>query len=192
MTSNIAEQLNKALLEGRGAAIVELVTFIQRMMTRWFCARRKKAEKHRGLVSVEVDKQMTKNMETVRGSKINADNSWSSRIVGKFGRSDKVMLPERKCSCKYFDNRKIPCGHAMLAADGVGVPHDTLCGHWYKTTVWRETYLGVISPQGDPRDVDIPEEVSSMILYPPNTKRQPGRRRKTRIPSTGEIHLIPS
>ncbi|XP_013617968.1 PREDICTED: uncharacterized protein LOC106324567 [Brassica oleracea var. oleracea] len=38
MTSNIAEQLNKALLEGRGAAIVELLTFIQRMMTRWFCA----------------------------------------------------------------------------------------------------------------------------------------------------------
>ncbi|XP_013689270.2 uncharacterized protein LOC106393065 [Brassica napus] len=189
MTSNIAEQLNKALLEGRGAAIVELVTFIQRMMTRWFCARGKKAEKHRGLVSVEVDKQMTKNMETVRGSKINAVNSWSSRIVGKFGRSDKVMLAERKCSCKYFDNIKIPCGHAMLAADGVGVPHDTLCGHWYKMTVWRETYSGVISLQGDPRDVDIPEEVSSMILYPPNTKRQLGRRRKTRIPSTGEIHV---
>ncbi|XP_048634967.1 uncharacterized protein LOC125608592 [Brassica napus] len=187
MTSNIAEQLNKALLEGRGAAIVELVTFIQRMMTRWFSARSKKAEKHRGLVSVEVDKQMTKNMATVRGSKINAVSSWSSQILGKFGRSDKVMLVERKCSCKYFDNIKIPCGYAMLAADGLGVSHDTLCGHWYKTSVWRETYSGVISPQGDPRDVDIPEEVSSMILYPPNTKRQPGRRRKTRIPSTGEI-----
>ncbi|CAG7884859.1 unnamed protein product [Brassica rapa] len=97
------------------------------------------------------------------------------------------MLAERKCSCKYFDNIKIPCGHAMLAADGVGVPYDTLCGHWYKTTVWRETYAGVINPHGAARDVDIPEEVSSQVVYPPNTKRQPGRRRKTRIPSTGEI-----
>ncbi|CAN7042945.1 unnamed protein product [Brassica rapa subsp. trilocularis] len=130
---------------------------------------------------------MTKNMATVRGSKINAVSSWSRQILGKFGRSDKVLLAERKCSCKYFDNIKIPCGHAMLAADGLGVSHDTLCGHWYKTSVWREIYSGVISPQGDARDVDIPEEVSSMILYPPNTKRQPGRRRKTRIPSTGEI-----
>ncbi|KAH0884810.1 hypothetical protein HID58_060906 [Brassica napus] len=46
---------------------------------------------------------------------------------------------------------------------------------------------GVINPHGDARDVDIPEEVSSQVVYPPNTKRQPGRRRKTRIPSTGEI-----
>ncbi|CAF1857645.1 unnamed protein product, partial [Brassica napus] len=45
----------------------------------------------------------------------------------------------------------------------------------------------VISPHSDARDVDIPEEVSSQVMYPPNTKRQPGRRRKTRIPSTGEI-----
>ncbi|CAN6830410.1 unnamed protein product [Brassica oleracea] len=132
---------------------------------------------------------MTKNMPTVKRSKINAVNSWSSQILGKFGRSDKLMLAERKCSCKYFDNIKIPCGHAMLAADGVGVPHDTLCGHWYKTTVWRETYAGVISLHSDARDVDIPEEVSSQVMYPPNTKRQPGRRRKTRIPSTGEIRV---
>ncbi|CAN7086712.1 unnamed protein product [Brassica oleracea var. botrytis] len=159
------------------------------MMTRWFSARRKKSEKHRGAVSVEVDKEMTKNMATVKGSSVNAVNNWMSQIVGKFGRSDKVMLAEKKCSCKYFDNIRIPCGHAMLAADGLGVPYDTLCGHWYKTTVWRETYAGVISPEEDPRDVDIPEEVSSMVVYPPITKRQARRRRKTRIPSTGEIRV---
>ncbi|RIA05146.1 hypothetical protein BRARA_K00569 [Brassica rapa] len=78
---------------------------------------------------------------------------------------------------------------ANFPADGVGVPYDTLCGHWYKTTVWRETYAGVINPHGAARDVDIPEEVSSQVVYPPNTKRQPGRRRKTRIPSTGEIRV---
>ncbi|KAF2609187.1 hypothetical protein F2Q68_00045500 [Brassica cretica] len=73
--------------------------------------------------------------------------------------------------------------------DGLGVPYETLCGHWYKTSVWRETYAGMISPEEYLRDVDIPEEVSSMVLYPPITKRQAGRRRKTRIPSTGEIRV---
>ncbi|KAL0738162.1 hypothetical protein Bca4012_014372 [Brassica carinata] len=34
MTSNIAEQLNKALVEGRALPVMELVIFIQRMMTR--------------------------------------------------------------------------------------------------------------------------------------------------------------
>ena len=56
---------------------------------------------------MEVDKEMTKNMATVKGNSINAVNSWTSQIVGKFGRSDKVMLAEKKCSCKYFDHIKI-------------------------------------------------------------------------------------
>ncbi|XP_013726756.1 uncharacterized protein LOC106430509 [Brassica napus] len=189
MTSNIAEQLNNALLEGRGVNILELIKFIQRMMTRWFSARRRKAEKHSGAVAIEVDKEMTKNMATVKGSYINSVNEWTCQILGKFGRSDKVMLAERKCSCKYFDNIKIPCGHAILAANGLGVSTETLCGHWYKTYVWRETYAGVINPDEDPRNVDIPEEVSKMVVYPPITKRQPGRRRKSRIPSTGEIKV---
>ncbi|CAN6928836.1 unnamed protein product, partial [Brassica oleracea] len=40
MTSNIVEQLNHALVEGRTSHIMELVIFIQRTMTRWFSARR--------------------------------------------------------------------------------------------------------------------------------------------------------
>ncbi|XP_018473818.1 uncharacterized protein LOC108845046 [Raphanus sativus] len=145
MTSNIAEQLNNALVEGRSSPIMELVIFIQRMMTRWFSARRKKAEKHRGVVSVEVDKEMTKNMATMKGS--------------KFGSKERVMLAEKKCDCKYFDRIQITCGHAMIAADSLGLTYEPLVGHWYKTTTWRETYAGLISPEGDPKDVDVPEDV---------------------------------
>lgn len=74
-----------------------------------------------------------------------------------------------------------------MAANHLGVPYDTLVGHWYKTTTWRETYAGVISPHGDPRDVDIPDEIEKMVLLPPTTKRLAGRRRKNRYPSTGEF-----
>ncbi|CAN7048957.1 unnamed protein product [Brassica oleracea var. botrytis] len=81
MTSNIAEQLNHALVEGRTSPIMELVIFIQRMMTRWFSARRKKAENHRGIVSVEVDKVMTNNMATMKGSKVNSSTEWSCEII---------------------------------------------------------------------------------------------------------------
>ncbi|CAN7078621.1 unnamed protein product [Brassica oleracea var. botrytis] len=84
MTSNIAEQLNHALVEGRTSPIMELVIFIQRMMTRWFSARRRKAENHRGIVSVEVDKVMTNNMATMKGSKVNSFTEWSCEIIGKY------------------------------------------------------------------------------------------------------------
>ncbi|CAN7034294.1 unnamed protein product [Brassica oleracea var. botrytis] len=166
---------------------MELVIFIQRMMTRWFSARRKKAEKHRGIVSVEVDKEMTSNMATMKGSKVNSVSNWTCEIVGKFGGKDRVMLAEKQCSCKYFDKIKIPCGHAMIAADSLGVTYETLVRHWYKTSTWRETYGGIINPEGDPRDVDVPEHVKNMVLLPPLTTRPAGRRRKNRIPSTGEF-----
>lgn len=47
MASNIAETLNKALKKGRSSPIVDLLIFIQAMMTRWFCARRKKSLAHK-------------------------------------------------------------------------------------------------------------------------------------------------
>lgn len=187
MTSNIAEQLNNALVEGRSSPIMELVIFIQRMMTRWFSARRKKAEKHRGVVSVEVDKEMTKNMATMKGSKVNSVSNWTCEIVGKFGSKERVMLAEKKCDCKYFDRIQIPCGHAMIAADSLGLTYEPLVGHWYKTTTWRETYAGLISPEGDPKDVDVPEDVKKKVVMPPLTSRPPGRRRKNRMASTGEF-----
>ena len=86
-----------------------------------------------------------------------------------------------------FDKIKIPCGHAMIAADSLGVTYETLVCHWYKTSTWRETYGGIINPEGDPRDVDVPEHVKNMVLMPPLTTRPAGRRRKNRIPSTGEF-----
>lgn len=45
LTSNIAEQLNHALTKSRPSPIIELFMFIQRMLTRWFSARRTKSAK---------------------------------------------------------------------------------------------------------------------------------------------------
>ncbi|CAN6986898.1 unnamed protein product, partial [Brassica oleracea var. botrytis] len=140
MTSNIAEQHNNALVEGRASPIIELVMFIQGMMIWWFSSRRKKTNKHGGLMTIEVDKVMTKSMALVRGSKVNSISSWSCQVVGKFGGHESVQLEQKKCTCKYFDNMKIPCGHAMIAADNIWLTYETMVGHWYKTVAWRETY----------------------------------------------------
>ena len=187
MTSNIAEQHNNALVEGRASPIIELVMFIQGMMIRWFSARRKKTNKHGGLMTIEVDKVMTKSMALVRGSKVNSISSWSCQVVGKFGGHESVQLEQKKCTWKYFDNMKIPCGHAMIVADNIWLTYETMVGHWYKTVAWRETYADVIRPIGDLRDEDIPEDVKNKMLMPPLTKRPPGRRRTKRFPSTGEM-----
>lgn len=113
MTINIAEQLNNALGEGRGSPIIELLVFIQRMMTRWFNARRNKAERHHGAVTVEVDKVMTKTMSTMRGTAVNLISNWTCEVVGKFDSKHHVLLDEKRCTCKYFEGLKfhvvMPC-----------------------------------------------------------------------------------
>ncbi|XP_010430915.1 PREDICTED: protein FAR1-RELATED SEQUENCE 6-like [Camelina sativa] len=140
MTSNIAESLNKALWKGRASPIVELLKFIRAMLTRWFSARRKKSATHNGVVTPEVDKQLTKNMSIVNGSKVGTVTSWSYEIVGLFNGKHHVLLDLKKFTCKHYDRLKIPCGHAMLAANHQGIPPTTLVDEYYKTSTWAATY----------------------------------------------------
>ncbi|CAA7026189.1 unnamed protein product [Microthlaspi erraticum] len=101
-------------------------------MTRWFNARRRKSSNWRGSLPPEVAKVMKEHMEEVKGSHVNQISSWTFEVVGKFGDRNTVLLSEKRCSCKKFDRLQITCGHAMLAADTVGVLPSTLVGLWNK------------------------------------------------------------
>ncbi|XP_024006138.1 uncharacterized protein LOC112082833 [Eutrema salsugineum] len=130
---------------------------------------------------------MTKYMANTKGSKINSVSSWSIQIVNRFGTKNNVVLNDRKCTCQAFQKLKIPCGHALFAADSVGLPYASLVGDCYKTSTWAETYQGVINPEANLNEVEVPMEVSSSILFPPKARRPSGRPKELRIPSTGEI-----
>ncbi|CAH2052658.1 unnamed protein product, partial [Thlaspi arvense] len=45
----------------------------------------------------------------------------------------------------------------------------------------------VISPAGKEGDVEVPANVSNMILHPPRRKRAPGRRKEKRIRSVTRV-----
>ncbi|XP_024013369.1 uncharacterized protein LOC112087730 [Eutrema salsugineum] len=189
MTSNACEQLNKSLREGRSSPILELLQFIQSMMTRWFSARRKKSQRHKGIITPEMDKEITSNLKKAKGSKINTISSWSLEIIGQFGEKNNVLLKDHKCTCMLYERLKIPCGHALMAADCVGLPYGSLVADCFKTKTWCDTYQAIISPEGDPKDVDIPQEISSIVLLPPKTRRPSGRPKQARYTSTGEIRV---
>ncbi|XP_056853655.1 uncharacterized protein LOC130503002, partial [Raphanus sativus] len=197
LTSNTAEQLNNALKLSRPSPIIELFMFIQRMLTRWFSARRTKSAKCRGFVTTEVEKVMQTHIRLTKGSKIANITDWSYQIRGLFGHPNTVSLENKVCTCQVFQKLKIPCGHALLAADSIGLPYVNLFGDYYKTQTWRDTYAGVIYPEAPPGDLPIgdlpigdlpiPEEVTTVTLLPPQTRRPSGRPKEGRIPSTGEI-----
>ncbi|CAA7051948.1 unnamed protein product [Microthlaspi erraticum] len=187
MTSNAAEKLNKALRGGRNSPILELLKFIQDMMTRWFKARRIKSQKHRGACTPEVDKVLTANLAACKGSKINMVSSWSVQVVGLFGEKHQVLLKEKKCTCRMFDKLKIPCGHAMIAADSLGLPYSSFVSETLKPSEWVQTYDDLVTLPEESVDYDLPPEMGQKNVMPPNTHRPSGRPKETRIPSIGEV-----
>ncbi|RID46045.1 hypothetical protein BRARA_I02732, partial [Brassica rapa] len=182
LTSNTAEQLNNALTQSRSSPIIEL--FI-----------RTKSAKCRGFVTPEVEKVMQTHIRLTKGSKIASINTWSYQVSGLFGHPNTVSLENKVCTCQVFQKLKIPCGHALLAADSIGFPYVQLFGDCYKTQTWIETYAGVIYPDAPIGDFPIPATINSVIMLPPQTRRPSGRPRDKRVASTGEIpkkKLVPN
>ncbi|RID49827.1 hypothetical protein BRARA_H00600 [Brassica rapa] len=159
LTSNVAEQLNKVLKKSKPSLVVEQFMFIQRMLTRWFSARRTKSSKHTGLVTPEVASVIDTHIRLTKGSKIANITDWSSQVKG----------------------------HALLVADSIGLPHVQLVGECFKTLTWKDTYCGVIYPEAPFGEFTIPPAILSLNLQPPNTRRPSGRPKDKRIPSTSEI-----
>ncbi|KAL0713037.1 hypothetical protein Bca4012_020015 [Brassica carinata] len=106
---------------------------------------------------------------------------------GLFGHPNTVHMDTKVCSCQVFQKLKIPCGHAMLAADSVGLPYTQLVGDCYKTQHWIDTYSGVIYPEAPLGDHPIPPSIAAVTIHPPKTRRPSGRPKDKRIPSTGEV-----
>ncbi|KAJ0233026.1 MULE transposase domain-containing protein [Hirschfeldia incana] len=167
LTSNVAEQLNNALKKSRSSPIVELYMFIQRMLTRWFSARRTKSIKQRGAVTPEVAIVMDTHIRLTQG----------------------IALEAKACSCQVFQKLKIPCGHALLVADSIGLPHVQLLGDCYKTQTWIDTYSAAIYSEAPDGDIPIPPAISNLNLQPPNTRRPSGRPKDKRIPSGGDLQV---
>lgn len=190
LTSNVAEQLNNALRKARPSPIIELFMFIQRMLTRWFSARRKKSAKHRGVVTPEVEAVMQTHIKLTKDSKISNITSRSYQVKGVFGHNNTVSLEKKvQCTCQVFQHLKIPFGHALLAADSIGLRHGQLFGDCYKTQSWRDTYSGAIYPEAPLGDQDTSTAIESLALQPPKTRRPSGHPKENQIPSTGEIQV---
>ena len=175
MTSNIAETLNKALFKGRSSHIVEFLRFIRSMLTRWFNARRKKSQAHSGPVPPEVDKQISNNLTTSSGSKVGRVTSWSYEVVGKLGGSNFVDLEKKQCTCKRYDKLKIPCGHALVAANSINLSYKALVDDYFKPHSWVASYKGAVFPEANGKEEDIPEELPHRSMLPPYTRRPSGR-----------------
>lgn len=187
MTSNLAESLNAALAQAREYAIVPLLDYIRSMMMGWFSSRRSAATANGNGPTPKVKEILTRNFTISTGYAVNHIINSEFEVCDDNRMYYRVNLQMRTCSCKAFDMLAIPCDHAVAAAVKAKHNVESLVAVEYSTSYWAMAYSDGINPttpvSGDSGN-------GGIVLLPPNTRRPPGRPRKTRMMSRGEYKVI--
>ncbi|GMN48651.1 hypothetical protein TIFTF001_017807 [Ficus carica] len=99
-----------------------------------------------------------------------------------------VDISEETCTCRLFQVDQIHCPHAMAVCNHRRIDPYNYCSNYYTKDYLYACYSSVVHPIGSAEGWDVPKEVRSQIVNPPNTKRGPSRPRVCRILSQGEEH----
>ncbi|XP_023634265.1 uncharacterized protein LOC111829403 [Capsella rubella] len=110
------------------------------------------------------------------------------RVQVQYGTSlHAVNLDAKRCTCRRFEHEKIPCVHAIAAAEHMGVSRISLADPNYRSNYLVNAYADSISPPDTA--LSVPEIVTNQPCVPPIVATQPGRPKKSRIKSTVKIAL---
>ena len=105
---------------------------------------------------------------------------------GSFSESLNVVnLVERKCTCRRFEREKLPCVHAIAAAEYNNVCRISLCSPYYNSEYLVSAYAESIMPADEAQP--IPEIVADQPCLPPYIRQQPGRPKKNMMKSALEV-----
>ncbi|XP_010507131.1 PREDICTED: uncharacterized protein LOC104783707 [Camelina sativa] len=186
LTSNIAESMNKVMSHARGFPIVELLETIRSMMTRWFSDRRNDALKMntsltRGVEKIlqsRVDYAKLLNVQDIDAHQIQVTSASSLHVVN---------VKDKKCTCCRFDLEKLPCAHAIAAAEHRKVSRISMSHPYFYTNYLYSSYENTIMPRDFAQSV--PEAVAKDVCLPPIPRQQAGRPKNSRIKSALEIAM---
>ncbi|WZZ26855.1 hypothetical protein YC2023_010256 [Brassica napus] len=189
MTTNIAESMNRALSHARGLNIVRILESIRVMMTGWFVERREDARSQPTTLTRGVEKLLHGRVTAARELTVQRIDDHHTEV--KYGSSSESLnvanLVERKCTCRRFEREKLPCVHAIAAAEYNNVCRISLCSPYYNTEYLVNAYAESIMPADSVQPV--PEIVANQPCLPPYIRQQRGRPKKNRMKSALEVAL---
>ncbi|KAH0928842.1 hypothetical protein HID58_014569 [Brassica napus] len=130
------------------------------------------------------------NFEQSGGMLASKINNFKYEVRTKEGESFHIYLSVKSCSCNVFQTLMISCSHAISAVIKSKTRVETLVSGVYSLECLATAYKDEIFPisnnmTGEHRNIGAVD----MEVLPPATKRPPGRPRKSRILSTGEIRM---
>ncbi|KAL0743246.1 hypothetical protein Bca4012_084759 [Brassica carinata] len=190
MTSNIAETRNSVLRDAREFPIMPLVEYIRAKLMSWFSTRREIENDGDNTLTPRVVEIVEANFENSGVYGVHVINKTEFHVIDKQGLSFHVDLAGKTCSCYEFQMLKIPCTHAIAAANRNKISVDSLVSDCYSLNTFKAAYAKEINPivKSD-EDANLPSQMSALNIEvnPPTSRRPPGRHRKNRILSRGEV-----
>ncbi|CAN6906293.1 unnamed protein product [Brassica oleracea] len=167
MTMNIVESMNRALSNARGLNIVRILESIRVMMTRWFVERREDARLQPTTLTRGAKKLLHGRVTAARLLTVQRiDDHHTEVTYGSSGESLHVLnLVERKCTCRRFECEKLPCVHAITAAENMNVCRIFMCSPYYNSAYLVSAYAESVMPVYSSQP--IPKIVANQPCLPP-------------------------
>ncbi|CAF2151239.1 unnamed protein product [Brassica rapa] len=145
-----------------------------------------------GRLTPRVNEILEGNFENSGGMLVRRINNVEFEVKDKVGSSYHVNLCGKTFSCFSFQKLLIPCSHAIASAINEKVRIESLVSDFYSLETLTSAYAEDIVPittETEIREGISGKEGEPVIIFPPSSRRPPGRPRKSRILSTGEIRV---
>ena len=183
--SNLAESFNNWIHDARSLPILQMVDKIRVQMMEMAAKRKIDAALWDTPYCPKVQKIIEKNLQERRSLAIRHSDGIKFEVVESM-KTYAVDLHLQTCSCGHWQLVKIPCKHACAAIGSNKEAVTQYVSAFYSTEVYRAAYERNIQPIPT-FDMPDPPQPSEVLIKPPTTKRLPGRPRKRRIHSRGEV-----
>ncbi|XP_006408815.2 uncharacterized protein LOC18025639 [Eutrema salsugineum] len=141
MTAGIAQGFIHSLLPQTVGPISNLLHCYHTTAMLWFRARLHAAMDHTGVLKPGVQSYMDRISTTKSQWKVIIKSSGTCEVISTQGEIQFVSPLRRSCSCKVFNKLRIPCVHAMVASESLGVSAEALVHHCYTSVAWFESYI---------------------------------------------------
>ncbi|GMN72296.1 hypothetical protein TIFTF001_052831, partial [Ficus carica] len=149
------------------------------LKTRWFVERREEALKITSKLVPKAEKLIRTNFSL--GLTPRPADQFEYAVTNNVAQIWIVDMSGKTCTCRQFQVDQIPYPHAMAVCNHHRIDVYIYCSNYYTKDYLYACYAHVVHPIGSAEGWDVPEEVRSQIVNPPNTKRGPGRPRVHRI-----------
>ncbi|CAL5325348.1 unnamed protein product [Camellia sinensis] len=183
MCSNVAESFNNWVNDARHLPITRLVDMVRGQIMEQMAERRVKCNTWASILCPKMEKKLATAFNDSRPWCVSQANDEVYEVHSN--PSVLVDVGRHTCSCFQWQINGFPCSHAVVAfRNSRRNIYDSIDRAFHIDT-FRASYSGTIYPIPTVEKPNV--NAAEYMIAPPTVKRSPGRPKRKKIPSKGEV-----